>query len=322
MTIQASPAPLELDPSARENLTALMRMLRVGEDMIAAILEVVDEPMIANNLPVPVLVWLYLDGPMRPTTVARLTGLTSGGVSGLLERMESAGLVTRSFGQVPEDRRGIVIQLTDKGLRNLLLIADRIDAVVEAFLHDMEDVIERRVPRRATRAEASRIGPDGDGTAATGEPAAPLPDAELRRHTRENLSVILRLAEFGEELTRRVQARTPDPLYTRNATALTMHGLATHGSLRPSEIATITGLTSGGVSGLLERMEAAGLVTREFGLVPGDRRGVVVRLTEAGLQALLVVADEVADPMERVLDDWAAAIALRARRPDAVAVSA
>jgi hypothetical protein len=36
----------------------------------------------------------------------------------------------------------------------------------------------------------------------------------------------------------------------------------------------LTGLSSGGVSKLLDRMEGAGVVKRAYGGVPGDNRGV------------------------------------------------
>ena len=44
----------------------------------------------------------------------------------------------------------------------------------------------------------------------------------------------------------------------------------------------MTGLSSGGVSKLLDRMEHAGVVQRKYGGVPGDNRGVLVSITRRG----------------------------------------
>jgi DNA-binding MarR family transcriptional regulator len=63
---------------------------------------------------------------------------------------------------------------------------------------------------------------------------------------------------------------------------LAVLAIAEHGELRPAQIGTLTGLTSGGVTGLIERLESAGVIERSLGMVPGDRRGVLVTLTAKG----------------------------------------
>ena len=50
------------------------------------------------------------------------------------------------------------------------------------------------------------------------------------------------------------------------------------GELTPSELGEVLSLTSGSVTALIDRLERAGWVTRSPH--PGDRRSVVVRLTE------------------------------------------
>ena len=50
-------------------------------------------------------------GPLMPSQLARAVGLTSGGLSIALERLERIGYIRRS--QHPEDRRSVVVEATD-----------------------------------------------------------------------------------------------------------------------------------------------------------------------------------------------------------------
>jgi DNA-binding MarR family transcriptional regulator len=51
---------------------------------------------------------------LTPTALYEATMVTSGAMTNRLDRLEKAGLILR--GPHPNDRRGIVVQLTDKGL--------------------------------------------------------------------------------------------------------------------------------------------------------------------------------------------------------------
>jgi MarR family transcriptional regulator, temperature-dependent positive regulator of motility len=75
----------------------------------------IGDPDLVTNLPIVVLTELYLNGARRPVELQRVTGLTSGGMTKLLDRLESAGLITRSHGHVPTDRRAIEVDLTARG---------------------------------------------------------------------------------------------------------------------------------------------------------------------------------------------------------------
>jgi DNA-binding MarR family transcriptional regulator len=52
-------------------------------------------------------------------------------------------------------------------------------------------------------------------------------------------------------------------------------------ALTPSEIAEATLITKGGITGILDRLEARGWVQRETS--PDDRRSIVIQLTEKGV---------------------------------------
>ncbi|MFI6387693.1 MarR family winged helix-turn-helix transcriptional regulator [Nonomuraea sp. NPDC050540] len=75
---------------------------------------------------------------LSPKALAASLMLTSGGMTGRLDRLEKAGLVARS--PDPDDRRGLVITLTARGLE----VADQ---AATAGLAAQREVFER-LPRR------------------------------------------------------------------------------------------------------------------------------------------------------------------------------
>jgi DNA-binding MarR family transcriptional regulator len=60
-----------------------------------------------------------------------------------------------------------------------------------------------------------------------------------------------------------------------------MHLLQLHGPLTPGRLAELSGLTTGTVTGVIDRLEAAGFVRRERD--ESDRRKVIVKLNEEQL---------------------------------------
>ena len=60
---------------------------------------------------------LDLQGPATPGELARLTGLTTGGVTVVLDRLETAGYITRKPN--PHDRRSIIVHVVPARLRQL-----------------------------------------------------------------------------------------------------------------------------------------------------------------------------------------------------------
>jgi DNA-binding MarR family transcriptional regulator len=54
---------------------------------------------------------LRSDGPQKPSLLARSVGLTSGGLSIALERLERVGYIRRS--PHPDDRRSVLVEATD-----------------------------------------------------------------------------------------------------------------------------------------------------------------------------------------------------------------
>lgn len=82
---------------------------------------------------------------LSPKQLSATLMLTTGGMTGRLDRLERSGLVTRS--PDPEDRRGLIITLTARG-RHL------VDAAVGAGLDAQRDVLEQLPPAARRRLNA------------------------------------------------------------------------------------------------------------------------------------------------------------------------
>lgn len=75
---------------------------------------------------------------LTPTALYETTMVTSGAMTNRLDRLERAGLIARS--PHPEDRRGVIVQLTEKGLQ---LIDEAVVAHVENERHVLSGLTEK-----------------------------------------------------------------------------------------------------------------------------------------------------------------------------------
>src|SRR3954451_25174664 len=121
----------ELTNSAVERL--LLLMSNYGRMASQAMLEVSPDPELVTNASLVVLCTLDLEGPRRPGVLQELTGLSSGGVSKLHDRMEAAGVVKRAYGAVPGDNRGVLVTITRRGRA----VLGRFTAAVSARLPEV-----------------------------------------------------------------------------------------------------------------------------------------------------------------------------------------
>jgi len=78
-----------------------------------------------------------------------------------------------------------------------------------------------------------------------------------------------------------------------------IHILALHGASTPTHLAALTGLSSGGVTVALDRLEKAGYVRRKPN--PDDRRSLLVTLIPARLQKLARMYEGVESETRRLL---------------------
>ncbi len=98
------------DPRPRYHLA----MAGLGHQLLTIYRGEVDGELV-DNLSTIVVAQLYLHGAMRAGQLRRHTGMTTGGNTKLLDRLEQAGLITRVLGPVDGDRRAVSIVLTVKG---------------------------------------------------------------------------------------------------------------------------------------------------------------------------------------------------------------
>lgn len=86
------------------------------------------------------------------------------------------------------------------------------------------------------------------------------------------------------------------------ADALLLHAICVGEIATPGEIASFTGLTSGSVTSLVDRLETAGYVHRERSAE--DRRVVIVRLTRKGRRSLASTIERAHREIDDLFASW------------------
>ena len=102
------------------------------------------------------------------------------------------------------------------------------------------------------------------------------------------------------EFQRQLAAASGESVSTTDALALQF--MAHAGDTTPRDIASFTGLTSGSVSIMLDRLEAAGFVTRKRD--SKDRRVVTVKLVPGARQRLIGIMLEAHKEVGKMFDRW------------------
>ena len=100
---------------------------------------------------------LDLFGPVTPGKLAEATGLTTGGVTVMLDRLEKAGVVKREPN--PNDRRSVLVRVNPAKLRKVQALYDAIDEQFEALLADTPEAELRVVAKFFSRMSAVRREP-------------------------------------------------------------------------------------------------------------------------------------------------------------------
>ncbi|MFV9671870.1 MAG: MarR family winged helix-turn-helix transcriptional regulator [Acidimicrobiia bacterium] len=113
-------------------------MATSGKAMTDAALGALGNSDLVSNVSIATLMLLHRDGPQRPTRIAELTGLPSGGATKLITRLENAGLVVREAGTVPADGRAVVVSLTGLGSQKveevIAVLSPHVEAMVDALV--------------------------------------------------------------------------------------------------------------------------------------------------------------------------------------------
>ncbi len=112
---------------------------RVTSDIEAA----TGDTDLASNAAMVTLILLHRDGPQRPTRIAEECGLTSGGATKLLTRLEKKGLLERRSDVVPEDGRAVVVSITPTGRSKVAEILDTVRPRVDELIRSIVKLSEQ-----------------------------------------------------------------------------------------------------------------------------------------------------------------------------------
>lgn len=208
-----------------------------------------------------VLISLDVFGPQQPGSIAALLGLTSGGVSKMIDRLEGSGLVGRAHGAVPGDRRAVLVELTDLGR----------DAIV-AFEHvvvGLADGLLRAItPLLAPVADGAGLAPDP-----TPAPGAPMISGPV-------LACLYRFVALVDAPIWTV-AGDLDVLHPSDPRGLlVLTRIEREGPLRAGDVPGLVGRSRAAAARLVIDLEASHLLAREPDTADG--RGVRLALTPVG----------------------------------------
>jgi DNA-binding MarR family transcriptional regulator len=119
------------------------------------------------------LTLLFEHGAMPAGRLAELTGLTTGAITGLVDRLEAAGYVTRQ--RDPEDRRRVIVEPVPSALQDVQPLFDPMLAdmhevhgaytsqemeAMQACLHGAAQVLRKHALRIRSETAAQRHPPD------------------------------------------------------------------------------------------------------------------------------------------------------------------
>jgi DNA-binding MarR family transcriptional regulator len=237
---------------------AFVTMMRYSADLTQVALQSLGQGE-DENRDVQFLQTVYAKGPITPTDLATTTGTSRSAVSRALRRLDEVGLVVRT--RDAGDGRSVLVTVTRKGRQRITVFMRHLGdyfAVAEPLLKESLHTLGIPTPE-----------------AGVDEPVHPLVAvAELSRTG----------AAFVEDVTHALEPFAVREFADRFALAL----IFLHGQQRPTQIADELGLTQSGTSGVLTRLESAGLITRRPGVTAGDRRAVRLELTPRGDEAVLI----------------------------------
>ena len=97
---------------------------------------------------------LDLLGPVTPGRLAECTGLSTGGVTVMLDRLEKAGVVKRE--RNPNDRRSVLVRVNPKRLRKINALYGGINKRLDSFFSETPEAELRQVANFLSRMNAIR----------------------------------------------------------------------------------------------------------------------------------------------------------------------
>src|SRR5271165_2836315 len=98
---------------------------------------------------------LELMGPSTPGELARFTGLTTGGVTVMLDRLEKGGYLKREPN--PRDRRSVLVRLNPTKVKKMQAFYEEINERMAALLDETPDRELRSVVKLLSKMKDSRV---------------------------------------------------------------------------------------------------------------------------------------------------------------------
>lgn len=215
-----------------------------------------------GNRDIQFLLTIQLAGPLSPTRLAQLTGASRNTVARSLERLSSAGWISRS--PDPRDGRSVMIKLTPNGSRR-----------IHVFKSLVSDLFVSEQPLVKEVLDIVDLDPDPSSLPASFS----VDDAVIAMAlagARFVVDVRDALAPFG-------------PLDASDRFTLAL--LYARGTQRPGQLAEELRFAPSGMSGVLARLEDAALISRTHDHRPDDRRAVLVTLTPRGRSAANIMVE-------------------------------
>lgn len=115
---------------------ALITLAETGMTATRVLDEVAPQTILSDNARMLAALHLWLSGPMRPSEIAELMGMTTGASTKIVQKLEKGGLVSKQ--PDTEDGRGVIVALTSKGRK-------AVEGATEALIPVMERSVERLV---------------------------------------------------------------------------------------------------------------------------------------------------------------------------------
>jgi DNA-binding MarR family transcriptional regulator len=244
---------------------------------------------VTENHDVQVLLTLLLEGPCNPSRLSSVAGVTSGGMTALLDRLSRRGLVRRRC-DPSADGRTLQVIATEKGRRAAVVLATATSDVLDARPPEVDDLL-RLLHLRSARAPA-------------------------RLDVEAAASLMLELAARSEQHTAEVQAaaaaarlRGLEVLPGRRAYSVCCL-IDLYGPQSPGAISDHVERSAATATRLVQALEGVGLVRRVPADPPRRGRAYDVELTAAGRRMARVI--DRPTPALRALGRAVAAAAPRA----------
>ena len=120
-----------------ELMAALDRALRNVSGQAVLHSEAMAERLGINSTDLECLDIIVMQGPVSAGELARASGLTSGAITGVIDRLHRAGLAKRELD--PQDRRKVLVRVPPAVLQRILPIGEPMGRAAQAILSSYDD---------------------------------------------------------------------------------------------------------------------------------------------------------------------------------------